>query len=141
MTRARAELVAAIRKAAGDGMTQAQIALQTGRSQPEISRLLRFHGTSALARRLRQHASQIKQVLAAVGGTNLRVFGSVATGGDKEGSDIDLLFTMGSPLSLMEIAATEHRMAEILGVDVDLVPDVSLRPDLRSRIMSEAVAL
>ena len=54
--RARAELVRAVRGAAAGGMTQAQIARQVGRSQPEVSRLLRFHGSSALGMRLRRSA-------------------------------------------------------------------------------------
>ncbi|MBI0301471.1 hypothetical protein JBE04_45325, partial [Streptomyces sp. PRKS01-29] len=42
-----------MREAAAAGMTQAQIAEQIGRSQPEVSRPLRFHGATSLARRLR----------------------------------------------------------------------------------------
>ena len=71
----------------------------------------------------------------------MRVFGSVATGNDHEGSDIDLLFTMKRPLSLMEIGTLEQRLAECVGVDIDLVPDTAIRPALRDRIMAEAVPL
>ncbi len=41
---ARAELVNTLREASRQGLTQAQIAQLIGRSQPEVSRLLRFHG-------------------------------------------------------------------------------------------------
>ncbi len=41
---ARAELVRAVREAAREGLTQKQIAQLIGRSQPEVSRLLRFNG-------------------------------------------------------------------------------------------------
>lgn len=47
--RARAELVRAVRAAAAQGMTQSHIAQCIGRSQPDVPRLLRFHGTSPLA--------------------------------------------------------------------------------------------
>ena len=50
---ARARLIAAVRQASAGGMTQQQIAAQIGRSQPEVSRLLRFHGATLLGRRLR----------------------------------------------------------------------------------------
>ncbi len=138
---ARADLVRSVRRAASEGMTQTQIAQQIGRSQPEVSRLLRFHGTSPLARRLRRNASRVRQVVAEAGGSRLRVFGSVATGQDRLDSDVDLLFTMGQPLSLMELGRLEQRLADAIGAPVDLVPDAALRQDLRERVLAEAVAL
>jgi len=141
VAQARAELVRAIRKASADGMTQTQIAAEVGRSQPEVSRLLHFHGSSPLARRLRKNTGQIRALLADAGGSNPRVFGSVATGQDHEDSDIDLLFTMGVPLSLMQIGALESRISQLVGAKVDLVPDSIVRPDFHDRVLAEAVAL
>lgn len=138
---ARAELVRAIRQAAAGGMSQTQIASEIGRSQPEVSRLLHFHGTSPLARRLRKQSSAIRRIIADAGGSNVRVFGSVATGQDHEDSDIDLLFTMGTPLSLMQLGALEGRISDVLDTEVDLVPDSVLRPEFRDRALAEAVAL
>ena len=88
---ARAELVREVRKAAAHGMTQTEIARHIGCSQPEISRLLRFHGTSPLARNLRRNASQIRHLVGEAGGTRVRVFGSVATAKDQPDSTVDLL--------------------------------------------------
>lgn len=141
VAQARAELVRAVRQAAASGMSQAQIASEIGRSQPEVSRLLHFHGTSPLARRLRKHTREIRQILAKAGGGNVRVFGSVATGQDHEGSDIDLLFTMGTPLSLMQLGELEQQLRDVLDTDVDLVPDSVVRPEFRDRALGEAVAL
>lgn len=138
---ARARLVKAVRQAAADGMSQQEIATAIGRSQPEVSRLLRFHGTTPLARKLRAARSQVVSAVRAAGGSNVRVFGSVATGQDGLGSDVDLLFTMGAPLSLMELAALEQRVATAVGADVDLVPESAVRPDLRHRVLAEAVPL
>ena len=138
---ARAELVRAVRQAAASGMTQAQIAAEIGRSQPEVSRLLHFHGTTPLARRLRAHAGEVRRLVAAAGGSNVRVFGSVATGQNHDGSDIDLLFTMGTPLSLMQLGALEQQLRDVLDAEVDLVPDSVLRPEFRDRTLAEAVAL
>ena len=135
VTQARAELVRAVRQAAASGMTQTQIAAEIGRSQPEVSRLLHFHGTTSLARRLRAHADDIRQIIAAAGGSNVRVFGSVATGQDHDGSDIDLLFTMGTPLSLMQLGALEQQLRDVLGAEVDVVPDSVLRPEFRDRAL------
>ncbi|MGL4176458.1 MAG: nucleotidyltransferase domain-containing protein [Dermatophilaceae bacterium] len=138
---ARADLVGAVRRAAAQGMTQTQIARQIRRSQPEVSRLLRFHGTSPSARTLRRHADQIRRIIAEAGGTDVRVFGSTATGQDRPDSDVDLLFVMKQPLSLMQLGRLEKRLTDLLGTSVDLVTESALRPDLRERVLSEAVAL
>lgn len=122
-------------------MTQAQIATAIGRSQPEVSRLLHFHGISPSAMRLRRCRAEIIELVKSSGGSNVRVFGSVATGSDHEGSNIDLLFTMRRPLSLMQLGTLEQRLAEYVGVTVDLVPDTAIQPALRDRIMAEAVPL
>jgi len=138
---ARAELVLAVREASRQGLTQAQIAALIGRSQPEVSRLLRFHGGGPLALRLRRHGREVRELIDRAGGGNVRVFGSVATGAEHARSDIDLLFDMGTPMGLMELGALEARLAELLGADVDLIPAATLRPDLRDRVLAEAVAL
>jgi predicted nucleotidyltransferase len=139
--RARDELVRAVRAAAAEGMTQAQIADEIGRSQPEVSRLLHFHGTTPLARRLRRARSEVLRLIAGEGGRDVRVFGSVARGEDDEGSDIDLLFDMATPLSLLELGRLERRVASAVGASVDLVPEGSLRPEIRRVVLGEAVAL
>ena len=138
---ARDELVRAVREASAGGMTQAQIAAEIGRSQPEVSRLLRFHGTTPLARRLRASRAEVLRAVAEAGGRDVRVFGSVARGEDDEGSDVDLLFVMGRPLSLMELGRLEAEVSAAVGVPVDLVPESSLRPALRDRPLAEAVPL
>ena len=139
--RARDELVRAVREASAAGMTQAQIAAEIGRSQPEVSRLLRFHGTTPLARRLRTSRAEVLRAVAEAGGRDVRVFGSVARGEDDEGSDVDLLFVMGRPLSLMELGQLEDEVSAAVGAPVDLVPESSLRPALLDRALAEAVPL
>ena len=138
---ARAELEAAVRTAAAEGMTQHEIARAIGRSQPEVSRLLRFRGRSPLGLRLRKRAAEVRRLVAEAGGSNVRVFGSVAKGSDRQGSDIDLLFSMNRPLSLLELGTLERRIGDVVGAEVDLVPEAVLRPDLRERVLSEAVPL
>jgi len=138
---ARSELVAAIREASRNGMTQTEIARATGRSQPEINRLLRFHGTSPLGMRLRKNLAAVRDELEAAGAANLRVFGSVSRGEDDEKSDIDLLVNLETPMSLMQISALENRLADILEARVDLVLERSLRPDIKDDIIATAVPL
>lgn len=138
---ARNQLVAAVREASRNGLSQKEIARLIGRSQPEVSRLLHFHGTTPLARRLRAARREVIETIKAAGGSNVRVFGSVATGREHEGSDIDLLFHMDQPLGLMDLAGLEMELGTVLHADVDLVPDTNIRPTMRERILSEAVPL
>ncbi len=138
---ARAELVAAVRRAYAEGMTQSEIAEQIGRSQPEVNRLLRFHGSSPRARALREQSPLVRAAIKNAGGAKVRVFGSTADGTDGPDSDVDLLFDMRKPLSLMQLSTLEHELSQLIGARVDLVPESSIRPDLRERILGQAVPL
>ncbi len=131
----------AVREASRAGMTQQDIAKQIGRSQPEVSRLLHFHGSSPRARRLMAARRELIDRVTQAGGSNLRVFGSVASGTDSDGSDVDLIFDMRRPLGLFELARVERDLAAILGTPVDLVPESALRPGLRERVLAKAVPL
>lgn len=141
VTRARARLVDAVRAAAREGVAQRDIARAIGRSQPEVSRLVRFHGTSPRARTLRRHRREVIRIIEAAGGSNVRVFGSVATGTDTDDSDIDLLFTMGTPLGLLEVEDLRVEVEDTLGIPVDLVPDRLLNPVMAARVEREEQAL
>ena len=138
---ARARLVEAVRTAHASGLTQTEIALASGGSQPEMSRLVRVHGSGRLDLRLREHRRPVLDLITASGGSNVRVFGSVATGRERPGSDIDLLYTAGPGTSLLTLSRLEIELAEELGASVDLVPDDAIRPSMRDQILSEAVSL
>lgn len=106
-----------------------------------MSRLLRFHGRTPLGRRLRAHRTAVLGLISKAGGGNVRVFGSVAREEDGDLSDVDLLFTMGPALSLMELGNLEDHIGRTLGARVDLLPDTAVRPLVRERILREAVPL
>ena len=59
ITEGRMQLTASIREAYADGLSQRAIAQAANLSQPEVFRLLHFHGTSPLSRKLRKHRKQI----------------------------------------------------------------------------------
>ena len=84
---------------------------------------------------------EIRRLCEHHGARRIRVFGSVATGEDHDGSDIDLVFTMQTPISLMRLGALEQQLSDLVGLPVDLVPDAALRPEFRDRVLAEAVAL
>ncbi len=81
---------------------------------------------------------RILAIAAARGASNLRVFGSVANGSDKDGSDIDLLVDIGPGISLFEYVGLQLDMQEVLGLKVDLCTEEELHPKLRARILAEA---
>jgi len=86
---------------------------------------------------LRQHAPELK----AAGVVHLRVFGSVARGEATPASDVDLLadFDRSKPLTLVTVGSLESRLAELLGVKVDLSSPDWLRESIRDRVLSEAI--
>ena len=137
----RARLVAAVRAAYRSGMSQREIAQVVGRSQPEVSRLIRFHGTSPRARVLRAHRDEVIALLAEHGLTDVRVFGSTARGTDGPDSDIDLLVSSPSPVGLLSQSEIEVDLVDRLGTPVDLVIEDDVRPVIRERILKEVVPL
>lgn len=141
MSQARANLVRAIRDAHRSGMSQRQIAQLVNRSQPEVNRLLRFHGSSVRGLALRKARGEVNNILTRAELSNPRVFGSTARGEDQTDSDVDLLVTAVRPLSLMTLARVEHELSAAIGYPVDLVLDDAIRPDLEEDILASAVPL
>jgi predicted nucleotidyltransferase len=139
--RSRRMLVDAARAGAAAGLTQRQISDAIGRSQPEVSRLLRFHGRTELGRALERERRAILAAMAAAGARNVRVFGSVARGDDTDESDIDLLVDIPGDMTLFGLSRLESDLSKIVGAKVDVVPAASLRLNLRARALSEAVPL
>lgn len=122
-------------------MTQTQIAREIGRSQPEVSRLLRFHGTSPLARRVRARREEILELIGAAGGRRVRVFGSLAEGEDGPESDVDLVASFDEPIGLTGLSRLEAALEDLLGTEVDLIPESSIRPGIRDRVLGQAATL
>jgi hypothetical protein len=139
--RSRRMLVGAARAGASAGLTQRQISEAIGRSQPEVSRLLRFHGRTPLGRALERNRTAVIKAAAAVGAKNVRVFGSVSRGEDTAESDIDLLVELSDSTTLFGLGRLESKLSEILGTNVDVVPADSLRVNLRDRVLAEAIPL
>jgi hypothetical protein len=69
------------------------------------------------------------------------VFGSVARGDDRAGSDVDFLVEFESGRSLLDLAGLRVELREALGREVDVATRNSLHPRLRDRILRELVPL
>lgn len=145
--RASESLRNAVGRAADSGLTQKEIARAVGRSQPEVSRLVKAYRarslpeTSRLGRLLRQHRDEIITLARAHRVSNVRVFGSVARGEDDESSDIDLLVDLEPRADLLDLAALDIQIEQLLGRPVDIVPTRMLKPRVAASALAEAVAL
>lgn len=86
---------------------------------------------------LRLHRDELR----AAGVVHLSVFGSVARGDASERSDVDLMadFDKSKRLTLVKIGSLQHRLSELLGVEVELSSADWMREPVRSRAIREAI--
>lgn len=139
--KSRALLTQAVRAGAAGGLTQREIAAAVGRSQPEVSRLLRFHGNTERARALVAQRQTVLDIIREHHGRNPQVFGSVATGRDTDESDIDLLVDFDEPPSLMTLARLERALSASVGYSVEVTPAGNVPAHVRKRISQESIQL
>ena len=90
---------------------------------------------------LRVRAAEIKRIVASHGARNVRVFGSIARGEFKAGSDLDILVDLVPGSDLFDLIETKIELEEALGLRVDVVSARALSPYIRDDILTEAVAL
>lgn len=90
---------------------------------------------------LEARRSEVLGIAAAHGARNVRVFGSVARGEAGPDSDIDLLVDLDAGRGLLDHAALMLDLEALFGRKVDVAVERGLRPAVRQRVLSEAIAL
>jgi hypothetical protein len=85
---------------------------------------------------LRRHMAEIR----AQGVARLAVFGSCVRGEERRDSDVDILVDFEKPVSIFEFLEVKDYLETLLGKPVDLVMRRALKPQLRDRILAEAVS-
>ncbi|HEU5151782.1 MAG TPA: nucleotidyltransferase family protein [Iamia sp.] len=90
---------------------------------------------------MRRSAADIAAVAARRGASNIRVFGSVARGDADSTSDVDLLVDLDPDRSLFDLGGLLMDLTDLLGTEVDVVTEASLKPRVRQRVLAEAVPL
>lgn len=86
---------------------------------------------------LREHEPELKEA----GVVRLSLFGSTARGEAGPESDVDLLAGLDKSrrLSLLDVVCLEVRLADLLGVKVDLIVEGSLKPRVQRSVEPEIV--
>jgi predicted nucleotidyltransferase/DNA-binding XRE family transcriptional regulator len=150
------------------GLTQASLAQRAQTSQPAVAayesgsrtptlstleRLLAACGrelvldsqATASARSMQAliHGRRTRLLAAARrhGARNVRIFGSVARGGESAESDVDLIVDLDVGRTLVDLAALREDAASILGVPVDVVTSDLLKEHVRDEVLRDAVPL
>jgi predicted nucleotidyltransferase len=88
---------------------------------------------------LEAHRDEIRRIVAANRATNPRVFGSVARGEDREGSDLDILVDALPGMTLLDQGGIIAELEELLGVAVDVVTSGAGSERFRAAALDEAV--
>jgi predicted nucleotidyltransferase len=92
--------------------------------------------------KLRANRDRIRRAAHRHGAKNVRIFGSVARGEDRPGSDIDLLVDLDvRTKGLFPLAALQDELSELLGERVDVVPQDALEAHVAVNALAEAVPL
>ncbi len=90
---------------------------------------------------LELHRAALLDIAKHYGFTNVRVFGSVARGEDKEDSDIDLLVEAPAGTTLLTLARVKCQVEDIIGVPVDIHTLGSIHERIRANVLKDARAL
>ena len=146
------------------GLTQRDLAVRAGTSQPTVSayeagrqiptlstleRLLVACGRELVvtaepvpaapnAALLTRNRGRILRLARAHGITDVRVFGSVARGDADASSDVDLLVGLESSRTLLDVVAFSDAATDMLGVEVDAATPDMLKPKVRKSALADA---
>lgn len=80
-----------------------------------------------------------KPLLESFGVAHVSLFGSFARDEARQDSDVDVLVEFAHPIGMFEFVRLQGELGERLGRKVELVTRAALKPQLRDRILAEAV--
>lgn len=72
---------------------------------------------------------------------SLGLFGSYVRGQQRADSDLDVLVNFNELPSLTRFISLEDRLSELTGLEIDLVMEDGLKPNIGKRILREVVRL
>ena len=95
-------------------------------------------GLDKLLHDKREH---ILRIAAQHGARSVQVFGSLARGEARPGSDLDLLVALDPGRSLLDLIAIKQDLEDLLGCRVDVVTEAAISPYIRDRVLQEVASL
>lgn len=138
-------------------LTQTEVAHEAGLQQPVLSAIehdrrgspeTRARVVAAIRRLVRPDEALDDITRAAVraaveerGGRDIRVFGSVARGDDRPGSDLDIIARFDDDFDLLDLMELESTIEQITGLAVDVVSDDPRMPYALTAAKAEAIPL
>ena len=87
---------------------------------------------------LSEHLDEIRQRF---GVESLALFGSVARGEEKPGSDLDVLVTFKQVPGLFGFLELKQYLEQLMSCPVDLVTEKALKKQLKEKILQEAISV
>jgi predicted nucleotidyltransferase len=94
---------------------------------------------------IRKYKTQLKTIASKYAIKDIYIFGSVARGDTRIGSDVDFLIEMAADASALGVGGFQYDAQQLLGIHVDVVPTFALSrqkdEDFVKTIEAEAVAL
>lgn len=87
---------------------------------------------------LKTKRQEIKEIINRYNVTNPRVFGSVLSGTDAEGSDLDLLVDILPNTTYMDIGGLQVDLTEFLDIEVDVLTAGAIHKKFRQEIIDAA---
>ena len=94
--------------------------------------------TMTLDTRRMEKRAEILRLAELHGCRNVRVFGSVASGENRAGSDVDFLVDLEKGRGLLDLGGLLSDLRGLLGVEVDVVESGCIHPYIRYRVLAEA---
>ncbi len=143
--RLRAELTQ-VQLARRAGVTQSVISTyENGRREPSLAALQRLllaagfvtaidllpiEEPPPLRARVAAARDELTAIVLRLGGSNPRLFGSVARGEDGPTSDVDLMVDLDPGLGIFALMRIQDEAEQLLGVRVDVVDAAGMSPDV-----------
>jgi len=90
---------------------------------------------------LHSHREAILAIAQRNGVQNVRVFGSVIHGRDRDGSDLDLLVDAPRGTTLLDMVRIQNAIEAQIGLPVDVLTAADLPPRFRDQVLLEAQPL
>ncbi len=97
--------------------------------------------TTSLRELLQEKREEILKIATKHGAYNLRIFGSVARGEERQDSDVDFLVDMESDRNLLDRIGLMQDLEDLLGRKVDVATVKVLRDFCREGILKDALPL